>query len=100
MMKLQEIYKLCYGFENINKNAGIKRLMSKGYSKNDALRFYNIWRRHYLETCIDDLTLSGICIEIGKERKSIEECSFNERQQYLEALNKEQLIKIIQAMVK
>lgn len=49
MIKLQEIYKLCEGFEKDDKKSGIKKLIDYGYSESTALNYYNIWRRHYME---------------------------------------------------
>lgn len=100
MIKPQEIYKLCDGFENEDKKSAIKKLISKGYSGSIATSYYNIWRRHYMESSSGDLMFSGIYIQKGKERKLLEECSFREPQKYLRALNKEQLVKITQAMLK
>lgn len=74
--------------------------MSKGYSESTAIRYYSIWRRHYLESSREDLMLSGIYLEVGREKKLLEECSFMDRQKYLEALSKEQLFKIAQAILK
>ena len=85
MIKLQEIYNLCEGSEREDRKSAIKKLMNKDYSENNAIKCYNIWRRHYLESSSEDLMLSGIFIKIGKERKLLEECSFSERQNYLEA---------------
>jgi len=53
-----------------------------------------------MDSSSKDLMLSGIYIETRKVRKLLEECSFIERQKYLEALSKEQLIRIAQAMLK
>ena len=100
MIKLNEIYKLCKGFEVEQRKAGIKKLMCKGYSESIAIKYYNIWRRHYMESSKEDLMLSGIYIEISKERKLLEECPIKIRQKYLEALSKEQLVKITQAVFK
>lgn len=100
MIKLQEIYKLCEGLENYNRKAAIKKIINKGYSEDIAEKYYNIWRRHYLESGSKELMLSGIYIESGKERKLLEECTYSERKTYLEALSKEQLIKIAQAVLK
>ena len=47
-----------------------------------------------------DLMVSGIYIETRKVRKLLEECTFMERQRYLEALSKEQLVRIAQAVLK
>ena len=100
MIKLQEIYKLCESFKSENKISGIKKLMNRGYCESVATKYYNIWRRHYMESRSEDLMLSGIYIESGRERKLLEECSSTERQKYLEALNKEQLVKIAQTVIK
>lgn len=100
MVKLQKIYKLCEGFESLDRKSSIKRLMSKGYSESTANNYYNTWRRHYIETNSEDLMLSGIYIKSSKESKLLEECTYKERQRYLEALIKEQLIKITQAVLK
>lgn len=100
MIKLQKIYKLCKGFEQDDKKSAIKKLMSKGYKESTAKNYYSIWRRHYMESSNEDLMLSGIYLETDKERKLLEECSFTERQKYLEALSKEQLIKIVHAVLK
>lgn len=100
MINLEKIYNLCDGFENCDRAAAIRRLIVKGIDKNNAVNYYNIWRRHYLESSNEDLKLSGILIRQGKRQKYIEECSFKERQKYLEALNKEQLIKITQAVLR
>ncbi|KOF56133.1 hypothetical protein AGR56_04230 [Clostridium sp. DMHC 10] len=100
MIKLQEIYKLCNGLEVKDRRTGIKELIYKGCSKSTASIYYNIWRRHYLESTKNDLQLSGIFIRQGKKRKRLEECSYKERQKYLQALSKEQLIKIVQVVFK
>lgn len=100
MLKLQEIYKLCEGFENQNRELSTRKLIKRGYSEEVAVSYYNIWRRHYLETKKDDLKLSGVYINSGEIRKPIEECSYEERQEYLKVLSKEQLIKITQAVLK
>lgn len=100
MVKLQKIYKLCEGFESMDRKSSIKKLMCKGYSESTANNYYNIWRRHYVETNSEDLTLSGVYVKNGKESKLLEECAFKERQKYLEALSKEHLIKITQAVLK
>lgn len=100
MIKLQEIYKLCKGFETKDRNVSIKELMSKGYCENTAANYYNIWRRHYLESSSHDLKLSGVYIKNGYESRLLEECSFKERQKYLQALSKEQLIKVTQVVLR
>lgn len=100
MIKLQEIYKLCEDFEKEDRKEGIRKLISKGYSESIATNYYNIWRRHYMEVSNEDLMLSGIYIKSGKESKLLEECPYRERQKYFEALSKEQLIKITQAVLK
>jgi len=100
MIKLQEIYKLCECCEKQNRKNGIVKLIEKGYSESIATKYYNIWRRHYMDSSSGDLALSGIYIKTSKERKLLEECTFIERQKYLEALSKEQLVKIAQAMLK
>lgn len=100
IINLKKIYNLCNGFEKCYRATGVKKLMSQGISEEDAVSYYNIWRRHYLESTRDDLKLSGIFIGRGKNRKRLEECSYKERQKYLQALNKEQLIKITQAVLK
>ncbi|MGH4137333.1 hypothetical protein [Clostridium sp.] len=53
-----------------------------------------------MDSSSEDLTLSGIYIKTSKETKLLEECTFVERQKYLEALSKEQLVKIAQAVLK
>ena len=53
-----------------------------------------------MDSSSEDLVLSGIYIKTSRERKLLEECTFIERQRYLEALSKEQLVKIAQAMLK
>ena len=45
--------------------------MSKGYSESTAIRYYSIWRRHYLESSREDLMLSGIYLEVGREKKAL-----------------------------
>ncbi|MCD2347203.1 hypothetical protein [Clostridium guangxiense] len=100
MINLEKIYNLCDGYEVYGRATAIKKLMSRGFNDVEAASYYNIWRRHYLESTRDDLKLSGIFIGQGKNRKRLEECSYKERQKYLQALNKEQLIKIIQAALK
>lgn len=100
MIDLEKIYNLCNSFEMCDRAAAIKKLVARGISKNNAIRYYNIWRRHYLESSRDDLRLTGIFIKQGKNQKCLEECSYKERQRYLEALNKKQLIKITQAVLK
>ena len=100
MIDLEKIYNLCNSFEMCDRVTAIKKLVARGISKNKAIRYYNIWRRHYLETGRDELRLSGIFIKKGRNQKSLEECSYKERQRYLEALNKKQLIKITQAVLK
>ncbi|WP_147565122.1 hypothetical protein [Clostridium tyrobutyricum] len=100
MINVERIYNLCNNFEMCNRSIAIKKLVAKGINKNNAIRYYNIWRRHYLESSRDDLRLTGIFIKQGKNQKCLEECSYKERQRYLEALNKKQLIKITQAVLK
>lgn len=100
MIKLQEIYKLCNGFENEDRKTSIKKLIKKGYSESTATNYYNIWRRHYIESSSEELMLSGVYIQNGKDSKLLEECPYRERQNYLKALSKEQLIKITQAVLK
>ncbi|MEY8762493.1 MULTISPECIES: hypothetical protein [Clostridium] len=100
MIDLEKIYNLCNNFEGYCRATGIKKLMARGLNEGDAVSYYNIWRRHYLESTRDDLRLSGIFIRQGRNRKRLEECSYKERQKYLEALNKDQLIKITQAVLK
>ncbi|KGM99567.1 hypothetical protein IRP63_08840 [Clostridium botulinum] len=100
MIKLEKIYKLCDGFEMCDRATAVKKLMTKGIEKSNAINYYNIWRRHYLESREDNLKLTGVFIMQGKNRKLLEECSYKERQKYLEALDKEQLIKITQAVLR
>jgi len=100
MIMLQKIYKLCECFEKQDRKAGIMKLINKGFSESTSIKYYNIWRRHYMDTNSKDLMLSGIYIETRSVRKLLEECSYTERQMYLEALSKEQLIKIAQAVLK
>ncbi|WP_443661022.1 hypothetical protein [Clostridium sp.] len=97
---LQKIYKLCECFEKQDRKTGIMKLINKGYSEGTSIKYYNIWRRHYMDSNSKDLMVSGIYIETRRERKLLEECTFSERQRYLEALSKEQLIKITQAVLK
>ena len=100
MIDLEKVYNLCNSFEMCDRATAIKKLVARGISKSNAIRYYNIWRRHYLESSRDDLRLTGIFIKQGRNQKSLEECSYKERQRYLEALNKKQLIKITQAVLK
>ena len=100
MIMLSKIYKLCECFEKQDRKSGIMKLINKGFSESTATKYYNIWKRHYMDTSSNDLMLSGIYIETGRERKLIEECDFIERQKYLEALSKEQLVKIAQTVFK
>lgn len=100
MINLEKIYNLCDGFETCNRATAIKKLMAKGIEKSTAINYYKIWRRHYLESRKDNLKLTGVFIMQGKNRKRLEECSYKERQKYLQALNKEQLIKITQAVLR
>lgn len=100
MINLQRIYNLCDGFEIMDRKKAIQKLVCKGISKDIATTYYKIWRRHYLESRVNDLKLSGILISYGKVKKSLEECGYKERQKYLEAMSKEQLIKITQAVLK
>jgi len=100
MLKLQEIYKMCKGLEYFDRKTSIRKLINKGYSEKNAVNYYNIWRRHYLETMKKDIELSGIYIKKGNDSKLIEECSFKERESFLQALSKDQLIKITQAVLK
>ncbi|WP_298836896.1 hypothetical protein [Clostridium sp.] len=100
MIMLQKIYKLCECFEKQDRKTGIMKLINKGYSEGTSIKYYNIWRRHYMDSNSKDLMVSGIYIETRRERKLLEECTFSERQRYLEALSKEQLIKITQAVLK
>ncbi|MBU3154155.1 hypothetical protein [Clostridium estertheticum] len=100
MIMLQKIYKLCECFEKQDRKTGIMKLINKGYSESTSIKYYNIWRRHYMDSNCKDLMVSGIYIETRRERKLLEECTFLERQRYLEALSKEQLIKITQAVLK
>ncbi|AKA72326.1 hypothetical protein [Clostridium scatologenes] len=100
MINIERIYNLCNGFEVYGRATAIKKLMARGLNDVDAVSYYNIWRRHYLESTRDDLKLSGVFIRQGRNRKRLEECSYKERQKYLQALNKDQLIKITQAVLK
>ena len=100
MIKLQNIYKICEGSEKEDRKVSIKRLIGKGYSENTAKNYYNIWRRHYMEVSSKDLKLSGVYIQKGKDSKLLEQCPNKERQKYLEALSKEQLIKVTQSVLK
>ncbi|WP_373898782.1 hypothetical protein ACER0A_005035 [Haloimpatiens sp. FM7315] len=100
MINLEKIYSLCNGFEMYNRATAIKKLISRGLNERDAVSYYNIWRRHYLESRRENLKLSGVFIVKGKNRKLLEECSYKERQKYLQALNKEQLIRITQAVLR
>ncbi|MBP2032686.1 hypothetical protein J2Z42_001360 [Clostridium algifaecis] len=100
MIDLEKIYNLCNSFEMCNRSDAIKKPVARGINKNNAIRYYNIWRRHYLESNRDDLKLSGIFIKQGRNQKSLEECSYKKRQEYLQALSKKQLIKIIQAVLR
>lgn len=100
MIKLEEIYKLCECCEKQDRKMGIMKLMEKGYNEIVATKYYNIWKRHYMDCSSQDSTLSGIYIKTSKERRLLEECTFIERQRYLEALSKDQLIQIAQAMLK
>lgn len=100
MINLEKIYKLCDGFEMCDSATAVKKLMAKGIGKSNEINYYNIWRRHYLESRGDNLKLSGVFIMHGKNRKRLEECSYKERQKYLEALDKDQLIKITQAVLR
>lgn len=100
MIKIKEIYKLCRRFESQDRKVSIKKLINKGYSESTATNYYNIWRRHYIESSSKDLLLSGIKIKNGSKSKLLEECSYRERQKYLEALSKEQLIQITQAVLR
>ncbi|MGH4050100.1 MAG: hypothetical protein ACREVX_01920 [Clostridium sp.] len=100
MIMLSKIYKLCECFEKQDRNTGIMKLINKGFSETTATKYYNIWKRHYMDTNTDDLMVSGIYIETNRVRKLLEECTFTERQMYLEALSKEQLIRITQVLLK
>ena len=100
MIKIQEIYKLCESFQMEDTKISIKKLISKGYSQSIATKYYNIWRRHYMEVSSKDIMLSGVYIQKGKDSKLIEQCPYKERQKYLEALSKEQLIKVTQSVLK
>lgn len=53
MIKVQEINKICEGLEKDNKKTAIKKLIDKGYSKENAIKYYNIWRKHYVTTLIN-----------------------------------------------
>jgi hypothetical protein len=50
MIKLQKIYALCDGLGKLDRKAGINKLMDKGYSEESATTYYNIWRKHYVNT--------------------------------------------------
>ena len=100
MINLQEIYKLCNGFEHEDRKACVKKLINKRYSESTATNYYNIWRRHYIESSRKDLKLSGVYIQKGKDSKLLEQCPYSERQKYLEALSKEELIKVTQSVLK
>lgn len=50
MLKPKEIYNLCIGFEEDGRKVAIKKLMEKGYSKKISIKYYNIWRKHYVTT--------------------------------------------------
>lgn len=100
MIMLSKIYKLCECFEKQDRKSGIMKLINKGFSESTATKYYNIWKRHYMDTSSNDLMLSGIYIETHRVRKLLEECTLTERQMYLEALSKEQLVRITQALLK
>lgn len=53
MLKLKEIYKLCYEFEKDERKVAIKKLMKKGYSEENSKKYYNIWRKYYVTTVIN-----------------------------------------------
>ena len=50
MMKLQKIYTLCEGLENIDRRDAVKKIISKGYSNGEATEYYNLWRTNYVTT--------------------------------------------------
>ena len=62
MIKLEKIYKFCDGFEMCDRANDVKKLMTKGIEKSNAINYYNIWRRHYLEPSKDNLKLTGVFI--------------------------------------
>lgn len=56
MIKLQEIYRVCKGFEGCDRKAAIKKLMTKGFNESAAIKFYNIWRRDYMKPSSEELS--------------------------------------------
>lgn len=60
MINLEKIYNLCDGYEVYVRTTAIKKLMARGFNDVEAVSYYNIWRRHYLESTKNDLQLSGI----------------------------------------
>lgn len=46
----EELNKLCHGLEKVHRKDGIKKLMAKGYSMDEASEYYNIWRKYYVTT--------------------------------------------------
>ena len=54
---LQKIYKLCECFEKQDRKTGIMKLINKGYSEGTSIKYYNIWRRHYMDSNSKDLKI-------------------------------------------
>jgi hypothetical protein len=50
MIRDQEIYKICEGFEKIDTATAIKKLIAKGYIMAKATEYYNFWRKYYVIT--------------------------------------------------
>lgn len=49
MISLQEINKVCGRYENCNRKTAIKNLIRRGLNESTATKYYNIWRKHYME---------------------------------------------------
>lgn len=47
---LNQLNKICEGLEKVHRRDGIKELMDKGYSKKNAVKYYNLWRKYYVTT--------------------------------------------------
>lgn len=47
---LNRLNKICEGLEEADRREGVRKLMIKGYSKKNAVKYYNLWRKYYVTT--------------------------------------------------
>lgn len=52
MLNQEELNNLCEGLEKVERKDGIKKLIVKGYSIDEATECYNIWRKYYVRTLV------------------------------------------------